>query len=58
MKRKTFLKSLVGAAAIAAVGLPALAEDTIKIGEINHYKRLAAFAGPYKLGIKASPVKR
>jgi len=52
MKRKTFLKSLVGAAAIAAVGLPALAEDTIKIGEINHYKRLAAFAGPYKLGIE------
>ncbi|MEP5154957.1 ABC transporter substrate-binding protein [Planktotalea sp.] len=52
MKRKTFLKSLVGAAAIAAVGLPAFAEDAIKIGEINHYKRLAAFAGPYKLGIE------
>lgn len=52
MKRKTFLKSLAGAAAIAVVGLPALAEDTIKIGEINHYKRLAAFAGPYKLGIE------
>ncbi len=54
MKRKTFLKSLVGAAAIAAVGLPTLAEDTIKIGEINHYKRLAAFAGPYKLGIEVA----
>ncbi|MGH1578220.1 ABC transporter substrate-binding protein [Planktotalea sp.] len=52
MKRQTFLKSLVGAAAIAAVGLPAFAADTIKIGEINHYKRLAAFAGPYKLGIE------
>ncbi len=52
MKRKTFLKSLVGAAAIAAVGLPAFAQETIKIGEINHYKRLAAFAGPYKLGIE------
>lgn len=52
MKRKTFLKGLVGAAAIAAAGLPAFAEDTIKIGEINHYKRLAAFAGPYKLGIE------
>lgn len=52
MKRKTFLKGLVGAAAFAAVGLPAMAEDTIKIGEINHYKRLAAFAGPYKQGIE------
>lgn len=52
MKRKTFLKSLVCAAAIAAVGLPAFAQDTIKIGEINHYKRMAAFAGPYKLGIE------
>jgi branched-chain amino acid transport system substrate-binding protein len=52
MKRKTFLKSFLGAAAIAAVGLPAFAQETIKIGEINHYKRLAAFAGPYKLGIE------
>ena len=26
--------------------------DTIKIGEINHYKRMAAFAGPYKQGIE------
>jgi len=52
MERKTFLKSLVGAAVLAAVGLPAIAQDTIKIGEINHYKRLAAFAGPYKLGIE------
>jgi branched-chain amino acid transport system substrate-binding protein len=30
----------------------ALAQDTIKIGEINHYKRLAAFAEPYKKGIE------
>ena len=52
MKRKTFLKSLVGAAAIAAIGLPVVAQATIKIGEINHYKRMAAFAGPYKLGIE------
>ena len=35
----------------ASAGL-ASAADTIKIGEINHYKRLAAFAGPYKLGIE------
>lgn len=52
MKRKTFLKGMIGAAALAAAGLPALAQDTIKIGEINHYKRMAAFAGPYKLGIE------
>lgn len=28
------------------------ADETIKIGEINHYKRMAAFAGPYKNGIE------
>ena len=39
MKRMTFLKGLVGAAAIAAIGLPVVAQETIKIGEINHYKR-------------------
>ncbi len=52
MHRKTFLKGLVGAAALAVAGLPALAQDTIKIGEINHYKRMAAFAEPYKMGIE------
>ncbi len=52
MKPKTILKSLAAAAALAALPLAALAQDTIKIGEINHYKRLAAFAGPYKQGIE------
>jgi len=52
MHRKTFLKTLVGAAALAVTGLPALAQDAIKIGEINHYKRMAAFAEPYKMGIE------
>jgi branched-chain amino acid transport system substrate-binding protein len=52
MHRKTFLKGLVGAAALAVTGLPVLAQDTIKIGEINHYKRMAAFAEPYKMGIE------
>ena len=28
------------------------AADTIKVGEINHYKRMAAFAEPYKKGIE------
>ncbi|SMX33184.1 ABC transporter substrate-binding protein [Maliponia aquimaris] len=52
MHRKTFLTGLAGAAALALTGLPALAQDTIKIGEINHYKRMAAFAEPYKMGIE------
>lgn len=54
MKRKTFLKTLLGIAAIATLPMatPVHAEDPIIIGEINHYKRLAAFAGPYKQGIE------
>ncbi|MCY4293044.1 MAG: ABC transporter substrate-binding protein, partial [Roseovarius sp.] len=54
MTLKTFLKALLGAAMAAALPItsPALAEDAIKIGEINHYKRMAAFAGPYKQGIE------
>jgi branched-chain amino acid transport system substrate-binding protein len=52
MHRKTFLKALAAATALAAAPLTAAAQDTIKIGEINHYKRMAAFAGPYKLGIE------
>ena len=48
------LKLTKTAAVAAVVGLaafsPALA-DSIKIGEINHYKRMAAFAEPYKNGI-------
>ena len=52
MQRNTFLKGIVAAVALAAAPLTAFAQDTIKIGEINHYKRLAAFAGPYKLGIE------
>jgi branched-chain amino acid transport system substrate-binding protein len=55
MKRKTFLKSILGVAVAATMpfATPAMADgDAIKIGEINHYKRLAAFAGPYKQGIE------
>jgi branched-chain amino acid transport system substrate-binding protein len=52
MKRKTFLKGLVGAAALAIAPMAVLAQDAIKIGEINHYKRMAAFAEPYKQGIE------
>jgi branched-chain amino acid transport system substrate-binding protein len=52
MNRKTFLKALVASAAFVAAPMAAMAQDTIKIGEINHYKRMAAFAGPYKQGIE------
>ncbi|SFT11784.1 amino acid/amide ABC transporter substrate-binding protein, HAAT family [Sulfitobacter marinus] len=54
MKRSTFLKTLVGAAALSMTGIAALAQsgEPIKVGEINHYKRLAAFAEPYKKGIE------
>lgn len=43
---------LAVAAALALSPAAALAQDTIKIGEINHYKRMAAFAEPYKMGIE------
>ncbi len=52
MQRKTFLKAMIATAVLAAMPLATFAQDTIKIGEINHYKRLAAFAGPYKQGIE------
>ena len=54
MKRKTFLKSLLGVTVAVALpfATPSVAQEAIKIGEINHYKRLAAFAGPYKQGIE------
>lgn len=43
---------LAAATALTLAPLAAMAQDTIKIGEINHYKRLAAFAEPYKMGIE------
>ena len=42
----------VAATAIVVVAGAASAAEPIKIGEINHYKRMAAFAGPYKKGIE------
>ena len=43
---------LTGAAALAALSLaaPAVAQETIKIGELNSYKIFAAFLEPYKKG--------
>ena len=53
MKRSTFLKGLASAAALVLTPLAAVAEDgPIIVGEINHYKRMAAFAGPYKQGME------
>lgn len=49
LSRRTILAT---ATALALAPVAALAQDSIKIGEINHYKRLAAFAEPYKLGIE------
>lgn len=47
------LKTLVAAATtLLTVAGSAHAADPIKIGDINHYKRLAAFAEPYKKGIE------
>ncbi|RMF36822.1 MAG: twin-arginine translocation pathway signal protein, partial [Alphaproteobacteria bacterium] len=44
--------TLAAAAALAVSALTAGAAEPIKIGEINHYKRMAAFAGPYRQGIE------
>ena len=52
MHRKTFLKGMAAAALLAAMPIAASAQEAIKIGEINHYKRMAAFAEPYKMGIE------
>jgi branched-chain amino acid transport system substrate-binding protein len=43
-------KSFVIATLAASLALPALAQNTIKIGEINSYKAQPAFLEPYKKG--------
>jgi len=55
ISRRTFTNTFAGltlAAAMTAAPFAGQAADTIKIGEINHYKRMAAFANPYKHGIE------
>lgn len=49
---RTLLVALLGAAlaAASAAGLPALAQDAIKVGELNSYKAIPAFLEPYKKG--------
>ena len=43
---------ILSAGAIVSTSAVAQSADPIKIGEINHYKRMAAFAEPYKNGIE------
>lgn len=55
MNRMKRLSATAMFAAGALLGISAVAtaqEGPIKIGEINHYKRMAAFAEPYKNGIE------
>lgn len=53
LTKRHALAATLAAIIVAPFG-PAGAQDgePIKIGEINHYKRLAAFAEPYKKGIE------
>ncbi len=43
---------LAGATALALLPALAAAQDTVRIGEINSYKRFPAFLEPYKLGME------
>jgi len=50
----SLLKKSITLAAMAAIGLGGSvvqANETIKVGDINHYKRLAFLAQPYKKGL-------
>ena len=44
--------AVLAASSLTALSAAAMAAEPIKIGEINHYKRMAAFAEPYKNGIE------
>jgi branched-chain amino acid transport system substrate-binding protein len=51
LTRRLLIAGLVGAATIVAAGAP-VAADTIKIGDINSYKRLPAHTVPYRQGVE------
>ncbi|HWK60749.1 MAG TPA: ABC transporter substrate-binding protein [Eoetvoesiella sp.] len=51
MKGKSLYTSLLGAALFATLSTAAVAQGTIKIGEVNSYKTQPAFLGPYKNGM-------
>src|SRR5262245_14373586 len=44
------IKFAAATAALAAISVPAFAQGTIKIGEMNSYKSQPAFLDPYKKG--------
>ncbi len=46
------MRHVFAAAALAVVLVPAHAQGTIKIGEINSYKAQPAFLEPYKKGME------
>lgn len=50
--RRLAVAATTAAALLAGFGTAANAADPILVGEINHYKRMAAFAEPYKKGIE------
>ncbi|MCB5364468.1 ABC transporter substrate-binding protein [Pusillimonas sp. CC-YST705] len=52
MKSIQFYSALIGAACCASFATAAVAQETIKIGEINSYKTQPAFLGPYKMGME------
>ncbi len=52
MKGMKFYSSLMALTLGAAVSTGAVAEDVIKIGELNSYKTQPAFLGPYKNGME------
>jgi branched-chain amino acid transport system substrate-binding protein len=51
VKLKTVLATVLAATTFAASATFSFAEDTIKIGDMNSYKRLPAFTIPYKNGV-------
>jgi branched-chain amino acid transport system substrate-binding protein len=52
MKGMKFYSSLMALTLGAAVSTGAVAQDVIKIGELNSYKTQPAFLGPYKNGME------
>ena len=48
--RRNFFLAAAGFAVAAALSPPALAQGTIKLGELNSYKVFPAFLDPYKKG--------
>ena len=48
--RANLLGMAAASAAVVCLGAPAMAQGTIKIGELNSYKSQPAFLDPYKKG--------